>query len=84
MILFHGLDDRVVPPNQAERIVEALRQKGLPVAYLGFPGEQHGFRRAENVKQSLDAELAFYAAIFGFPVADPIEPLHIENFESNL
>ena len=83
MILFQGLDDRVVPPNQAERIVEALRRKGLPVAYLAFPGEQHGFRRAENVERSLDAELTFYAAIFGFSVADPIEPVQIENFEAD-
>jgi dipeptidyl aminopeptidase/acylaminoacyl peptidase len=79
MILFQGLEDKVVPPNQAEMMVEALKKKGLPVAYLAFEGEQHGFRRAENIKRSLDAELYFYSRVFGFPLADEIEPVEIEN-----
>ncbi|RMG56553.1 MAG: S9 family peptidase, partial [Acidobacteria bacterium] len=70
VILFQGLDDRIVPPNQAERMVEALRKKGVPVAYVPFEGEQHGFRRAENIKRSLEAELYFYSRIFDFPLAD--------------
>ena len=79
VILFQGLEDKVVPPNQAELIVEALREKGLPVAYVPFDGEQHGFRRAKNIKCSLDAELYFYSKIFGFELADPVEPVRIEN-----
>jgi dipeptidyl aminopeptidase/acylaminoacyl peptidase len=79
VILFQGLEDRIVPPNQAEMMVEALRRKGLPVAYVPFEGEQHGFRRAENIKRSLDAELYFYSRIFGFEPADQIEPVPIEN-----
>jgi dipeptidyl aminopeptidase/acylaminoacyl peptidase len=61
VIFFQGDEDRVVPPNQAEAMVEALRQKGTPVGYFLFAGEQHGFRKAENIKRSLDAELYFYA-----------------------
>ena len=62
MIFFQGLEDKVVPPDQAETMVEALRAKGVPVAYLAFEGEQHGFRRAENIKRALEAELYFYGA----------------------
>lgn len=79
VIFFQGLEDKVVPPNQAEMMVEALRSKGLPVAYVAFAGEQHGFRRAENIKRALDGELYFYAQVFGFDLADPIEPVTIEN-----
>jgi dipeptidyl aminopeptidase/acylaminoacyl peptidase len=79
VILFQGLEDKVVPPSQAELMVEALRTKGLPVAYLAFDGEQHGFRRAENIQRALDAELFFYSRIFGFEPADPVEPVPIEN-----
>jgi len=79
VIFFQGLEDRVVPPNQAELMVEALRQKGLPVAYVPFEGEQHGFRRAENIKRALDAELYFYSRVFGFALADLVEPVPIEN-----
>jgi dipeptidyl aminopeptidase/acylaminoacyl peptidase len=79
MILFQGLEDKVVPPNQAEMMVEALRKKGLPVAYVTYEGEQHGFRRAETIKHSLDSELYFYSRIFGFETAEAIEPVKIEN-----
>ncbi|HEX8684425.1 MAG TPA: S9 family peptidase [Ardenticatenaceae bacterium] len=82
-IFFQGLDDPVVPPNQAERMVEALREKGVPVAYVAFEGEQHGFRRAENIKRALDGELYFYSRIFGFELADPVEPVPIENLQSS-
>lgn len=82
LILFQGLEDKVVPPNQAEVMFEALKRKGIPVAYLPFAGEQHGFRRAENIKRSLEAELHFYSRIFGFKPADPIEPVHIENLSN--
>jgi dipeptidyl aminopeptidase/acylaminoacyl peptidase len=79
VIFFQGLEDKVVPPNQAEIMVAALREKGVPVAYLPYEGEQHGFRRAENIKRSLDAELYFYSRVFGFEIADEIEPVEIEN-----
>jgi dipeptidyl aminopeptidase/acylaminoacyl peptidase len=79
MILFQGLEDKVVPPNQAEMMVEAMRAKGLPVAYLTFEGEQHGFRKAENIKRVLEAELYFYSKVFGFDLAQPIEPVQIDN-----
>jgi dipeptidyl aminopeptidase/acylaminoacyl peptidase len=79
VILFQGLEDKIVPPNQAEMMLEALRSKGVPVAYVPFEGEQHGFRRAENIKRSLDAELYFYSRIFGFDLADAVEPVPIEN-----
>ena len=79
VIFFQGLEDKVVPPNQAEMMVDALRQKGVPVAYVAFAGEQHGFRRAENIKRSLDGEFYFYSRVFGFEPADEIEPVTIEN-----
>jgi dipeptidyl aminopeptidase/acylaminoacyl peptidase len=63
VIFFQGADDRVVPPNQTEMMVEALRRRGVPCGYLLFAGEQHGFRRAENIKRALDAELYFYAEL---------------------
>ena len=79
VIFFQGLEDKVVPPNQAELMVDALRRKGLPVAYVTFEGEQHGFRRAENIKRALDGELYFYSKVFGFELAEPVEPVEIEN-----
>jgi dipeptidyl aminopeptidase/acylaminoacyl peptidase len=79
LIILQGLEDKVVPPSQAEAMVEALRAKGLPFAYLAYEGEQHGFRKAENIKRSLEAELYFYAKVFGFEQADKIEPVLIEN-----
>jgi dipeptidyl aminopeptidase/acylaminoacyl peptidase len=79
VILFQGLEDKVVPPDQAERMVAALKAKGLPVAYIPFEGEQHGFRRAENIKRALDGELYFYSRIFGFELAEPVGPVVIEN-----
>jgi dipeptidyl aminopeptidase/acylaminoacyl peptidase len=79
VIFFQGLEDKVVLPNQAELMVEALRERGIPVAYVPFEGEQHGFRKAENIKRSLDGELYFYGRIFGFDPADDIEPVPIDN-----
>ena len=69
----------MVPPNQAELMVEALRRKGLPVAYLTFEGEQHGFRQAATIQTVLRAELAFYGRIFGFTPADGLPDLAIDN-----
>lgn len=79
VILLQGLEDKIVPPNQAEQMFAAVKAKGLPVAYLPFEGEQHGFRRAENIKRALEAELYFYSKVFGFELADPVEPVEIEN-----
>ncbi|MEO1447265.1 MAG: DUF829 domain-containing protein, partial [Cyanobacteria bacterium J06635_11] len=77
IIFLQGSEDKIVPPNQAEEMVNALKAKGIPVSYLLFEGEQHGFRKAENIKRALDAELSFYSQIFGFELADDIEPVEI-------
>jgi dipeptidyl aminopeptidase/acylaminoacyl peptidase len=79
VIFFQGLEDKVVPPDQSKSMFEAVRAKGLPTAYLAFEGEQHGFRKAENIKRALDGELYFYSRVFGFELADPVEPFEIEN-----
>ena len=79
LILFQGLEDRVVPPDQSERMAHAVRAKGLPVAYLAFEGEQHGFRRAETIIRCLEAELYFYGAVFAFTPAGSFAPIEIDN-----
>lgn len=80
VILFQGLEDKVVPPSQAEEFVAVCKKKKLPYAYLAFEGEQHGFRQAKNIRRSIDGELYFYSQIFDFATADEIEPVQIENF----
>ena len=77
--MFQGLDDMVVPPNQAEMIVDGLRSRGVPVAYLAFEGEGHGFRQAANIRAALDGELSFYAQVLGFelPPDEGIEPITV-------
>lgn len=75
LIVLQGSEDEVVPPNQAEMIVDALAAKGVPHAYLLFEGEQHGFRQAANIVRALEAELWFYGRVFGFDPADVIEPV---------
>jgi dipeptidyl aminopeptidase/acylaminoacyl peptidase len=79
VIFFQGAEDRVVPPAQAEAMVGALHERGVPVAYLLYPGEQHGFRRAETMQRTLEAELYFYGQVFGFEPADSIDAVEIEN-----
>lgn len=81
LIVLQGSDDPVVPLNQSEMIVEALRARQIPVAFLVFEGEQHGFRRAENIRRALDAELSFYSQVFNFklPTAENIAPVTVEN-----
>ncbi|MEK0193272.1 S9 family peptidase [Microcoleus anatoxicus] len=79
IIFFQGLEDKVVPPNQAEMMVEILKAKGLPVAYVAYEGEQHGFRRAENIKKTLDGELYFYSQVFKFELAESVAPVLIYN-----
>ncbi|MBX3280155.1 MAG: S9 family peptidase [Acidobacteria bacterium] len=78
VIFFQGLEDKIVPPDQAERMVEALKAKALPVAYVAFEGEQHGFRQAANIKCALDGELYFYARVFGFTPDVDVDPRVIE------
>lgn len=79
LIVLQGTEDRVVPPNQAEMMAEALRAKGLPVALLMFEGEGHGFRKAESIVRAREAELWFYGAVFGFTPADAIAPVEVAN-----
>jgi dipeptidyl aminopeptidase/acylaminoacyl peptidase len=79
VIFFQGLEDKVVPPDKAETMVDAIRAKGIPVSYVAFAGEQHGFRQAKNIKRALDGELYFYSKVFDFNLAEPVEPVEIEN-----
>ena len=79
LLILQGADDPIVPPNQAHMIRDALKARGTPVAYIEFPGEGHGFRRAENIIRAKEAELYFYGKVFGFVPADTIEPVEIEN-----
>jgi acetyl esterase/lipase len=77
VIFFQGLEDKIVLPNQAEMMVDALKEKGIPVAYIAYEGEQHGFRQAKNIKRTLEAELYFYSTIFNFECSDEIEPVEL-------
>jgi dipeptidyl aminopeptidase/acylaminoacyl peptidase len=79
MLVLQGTDDRIVPPSQAELIVGALQERGVPHAYLLYEGEGHGFRKAENIIGSLEAELSFYAQVLGFEPAGAIPRLEIAN-----
>jgi dipeptidyl aminopeptidase/acylaminoacyl peptidase len=79
VIFFQGLDDKVVPPNQAKAMVDALLHKNLPVAYVAFEGEGHGFRLSENIERALQSELYFYGRVFDFQPADKLEPVDIAN-----
>ena len=79
IIFLQGLEDRIVPPDQAETMFNSVRAKGIPTAYLTFPGEQHGFRQAGNIKRALEAELYFFSRLFGFEPKDEIAPVNIEN-----
>ncbi|KAM3710475.1 hypothetical protein ACB098_01G033600 [Castanea mollissima] len=82
IILFQGLEDKVVPPDQARKIYKALKEKGLPVALVEYEGEQHGFRKAENIKFTLEQQMVFFARLVGhFDVADEINPIKVDNFD---
>ncbi|XP_078157356.1 dipeptidyl-peptidase 5-like [Carex rostrata] len=82
VILFQGLDDKVVPPDQARKIHKALKDKGVPVALIEYEGEQHGFRKAENIKFTLEQQMVFFARLVGhFNVADDITPIKIDNVD---
>ncbi|WP_198117833.1 dipeptidyl-peptidase 5 [Massilia rhizosphaerae] len=79
MIFFQGLDDKVVPPPQSEVMVCALRARGVPVAYVTLEGEGHGFRKADSIVRTLEAELYFYLRVFGIPVPASLPAVEIEN-----
>ena len=79
VILFQGREDKIVPANQAEIFVDACRKRHLPFAYVLYEGEQHGFRRDRNVRQTLEGELSFLCQVYGFEPADEIEKVKIEN-----
>ncbi|MBA2381616.1 MAG: S9 family peptidase [Chloroflexi bacterium] len=78
VLILQGAEDRIVPPAQAEQIVDALWERHLPHAYVLFPGEDHGFRSAANIIASFEAELSFYGQVFGFEPADPIDPIEVK------
>jgi dipeptidyl aminopeptidase/acylaminoacyl peptidase len=77
VLILQGADDRIVPPSQAEQIVDGLWERHIPHAYLLFPGEDHGFRAAPNTIRAFEAELSFYGQVFGFTPADAIEPVEL-------
>lgn len=81
LITFQGAEDRAVPPEQSRDVVAAVRSRGLPVAYLEFEAEQHGFRRAGNIRRALEAELYFLGRVLGFTPADAVEPVAIDNLD---
>lgn len=77
LLILQGAVDPIVPPNQARMIRDALSAKGVPVAYIEFDGEGHGFRRAETIIRAKEAELSFYGQVFGFEPASQIDPVRI-------
>jgi dipeptidyl aminopeptidase/acylaminoacyl peptidase len=81
VLVMQGLDDKVVPPSQAETIVAALEANGIPVAYLAFEGEGHGFRGAAAIRRSLEAEISFLGQVFGFEPADQLEPVEMKGLD---
>jgi len=81
VIFLQGLDDPVVPPNQAESMVAALKRNGIPVAYLPFEGESHGFRKSTTIVKAIESEYYFYTRIFGIEPAEPLDPIEIFNLD---
>lgn len=79
MIFLQGQEDKAVPPAQAERMVEALKDRRVPVAYVSFPGEQHGFRKAKNIRRALESEQYFYCSIFQLPLPSGVPPVEIHH-----
>lgn len=82
LLIFQGDEDKIVPPNQAQMMYDAVKAKGMPVALVIYEGEQHGFRKAENIRHSLDGSLYFFGKIFGFEPADEVPTLDIANLPS--
>jgi dipeptidyl aminopeptidase/acylaminoacyl peptidase len=82
VLVIQGADDRVVPPSEAERLVAALAKHGVPHTYLLIPDEDHGFRKSENILRSFEAELSFLSQVFGFELADDIDPIDVVGFSA--
>ncbi|MGH1471151.1 MAG: S9 family peptidase [Cellvibrionaceae bacterium] len=83
VLFLQGLKDKVVPPNQAEAMVDALDKQKIPVAYVAFPEEGHGFRQAENIQKALESELYFYSKVFDIPLTEDIKPIQIKHIDNN-
>jgi len=81
VLFLQGMRDKVVPPDQAESMVAALRESGVAVAYVAFESERHGFRDADNIMTAIEAERTFYTRVLGIAEVDDLEPLTIENFD---
>lgn len=81
VILLQGDEDKIVPPPQSEKMYQSLLSRGIPTAYLLFANEQHGFRQSANIRRALEAEAYFFSQVFGFKLADPVEPVQIENLQ---
>ena len=81
VIFFQGLEDKVVPPNQAEAMVAALKKKKIPTVYVAYEGEQHGFRKAENIIRTLESELAFFLKVFKIKHEHNLPELKVENLD---
>jgi dipeptidyl aminopeptidase/acylaminoacyl peptidase len=81
VLLLQGLDDPVVPAEQAEMMFAALKRAGVPCAYIGYPGEQHGFREAANIARTLEAQLSFVATVTGMTMGEAIDPVAILNLQ---
>ena len=81
ILLLQGLEDKVVPPEQAQDMADAAKAQGLPVALLMFGGEGHGFRRADTIKASYDAQQYFLGRLFGFTPADAVPAIPIDNLD---
>jgi len=81
VIFFQGQEDRVVPPEQAEAMVAALKANGIPVSYLSFEAERHGFVRSETIKRCYEAELFFYSVVLKIPLEEHVEPISVENMK---
>jgi dipeptidyl aminopeptidase/acylaminoacyl peptidase len=83
VIIFQGDEDAIVPPSQSEKMYESLKKRKIPTAYLLFKGEQHGFRKAENIQRALEAQLYFFSKILKFPLGEKIEPVDIVNLKAD-
>jgi len=81
LITFQGAEDRIVPPQQSRMIYAALKEKGTATAYIEFPGEQHGFRKAENNIVALESELYFYGKVLGFEPSGELPEVEIDNLD---
>lgn len=79
VLFLQGMEDKVVPPNQAQAMVKALTKKSIPVACIYFDDEGHGFRQADNIQRAQEAELYFYSRVFGFELPEPVTPVDIDN-----